>query len=253
MKEYFPEIRKIKYEGAGSDNPMAFKYYDPELVINGRTMKEHMRFSIAFWHTFQGTMTDPFGKGTALRPWDGISDPMELAKAKVDAAFEMFEKLGMPFFCFHDRDIAPEGEDLGETNRNLFTIVRYIKEKMDGSDTKLLWGTTNAFSHPRFVHGAATSCNADVFAYAAAQVKNAIDATMELDGENYVFWGGREGYETLLNTDMKLELENLARFFDMAVDYAKSSGFKGTFLINPSRRNRQSINMISMPSLLSHF
>ena len=233
MSEYFKKIPKIKYEGKGSDNPLAFKYYDPDLIINGKTLKEHLKFSVAFWHTFQGTMSDPFGPGTAIRPWDSITDPMELAHAKIDAAFEFFDKLQVPFFCFHDRDIAPEADTLKQTNKNLYKIAEYIKEKMNDSDVKLLWGTTNAFSHPRFVHGAATSCNADVFAYAAAQVKNAIDITKFLGGENYVFWGGREGYETLLNTDMKLELDNLGRFFEMAVDYAKRTGFSGQFLIEP--------------------
>ena len=196
-------------------------------------MKDHLKFAVAYWHTFQGTGVDPFGGGTAVRPWDNISDPMELAKAKVYANFEFCEKLGAPFFCFHDRDIAPEGSTLKETNKNLDEIVSLIKEMMKTSPVKLLWGTTNAFGNPRFVHGASTSPNADVFAFASAQVKKAMEITKELGGENYVFWGGREGYETLLNTDMKLELDNLARFLHMAVDYAKEIGFTGQFLIEP--------------------
>ena len=185
MKKYFSSIKKIKFEGKDSDNPLAFKYYDQDRVINGKTMKEHLRFSVAFWHTFQAELSDPFGKETAIRPWSDVTNEMELAMTKVDAAFELFEKLGVPFFCFHDRDIAPEGDTLKESNANLQKVVKYLKERMGSSDTKLLWGTTNAFTNPRFVHGAATSCNADVFAYAASQVKNAIDATKELGGENY--------------------------------------------------------------------
>lgn len=233
MSEFFKNVPKIKYEGKNSDNPLAFKYYNPEEVIEGKTMKEYLRFAVAYWHTYQGTGGDPFGPGTALRPWDGISDSMELAKAKMKANFEFCEKLGVPFFCFHDRDIAPEGSSLKETNKNLDVIVSLVKDLMKTSDLKLLWGTANAFSNPRYVHGASTSSNADVFAFAAAQVKKAMEVTMELGGENYVFWGGREGYETLLNTDMKLELDNMGRFLGMAVEYAKEIGFKGQFLIEP--------------------
>ncbi|WP_094546057.1 xylose isomerase [Petroclostridium xylanilyticum] len=233
MREFFKDIPKIQYEGKDSKNPLAFKYYNPDEVVGDKTMKEHLRFSMAFWHTFTGTGSDPFGTGTMLRPWENTSNAMELAKARVRAAFEFNEKLGMPFFCFHDRDIAPEGNTLAETNKNLDEIVSLIKELMQQSNIKLLWGTANLFSNPRFVHGAATSCNANVFAYAAAQVKKAMEVTKELGGENYVFWGGREGYETLLNTDMGLELDNLARFFHMAVDYAKEIGFTGQFLIEP--------------------
>ena len=233
MTAYFKNIDKIKYEGKDSDNLLAFKYYNADEKIGGKTMKEHLRFAVAYWHTYQGAGADPFGPGTAVRPWDGIQDPMELAKAKVAANFELCEKLGVPFFCFHDRDIAPEAGTLRETNRNLDEIVALIKEHMKTSEVKLLWGTANAFSNPRYVHGASTSCNANVFAYAAAQVKKAMEVTKELGGQNYVFWGGREGYETLLNTDMKLELDNLARFLQMAVDYAKEIGFDGQFLIEP--------------------
>ena len=233
MNKYFKEISDIKYEGKESENPLAFKYYNPDEVIGNKRMKEHLRFSMAYWHTFTGTGVDLFGMGTMLRPWDSISAPMELAKGRVEAAFEFMSKLGLPFFCFHDRDIAPEGDSLSETNKNLYEIVALIKEMMKKTGIKLLWGTANLFSNPRFVHGASTSCNADVFAYAAAQVKKAMEITKELDGENYVFWGGREGYETLLNTDMKLEMDNFARFLHMAVDYAKEIGFTGQFLIEP--------------------
>lgn len=233
MAEYFKEVQKIKFEGSGSDNPLAFKYYNPEEVVASKKMKDHLRFAVAYWHTFQATGTDPFGSGTAVRPWDNATDKMELARLKVEANFELCEKLSVPFFCFHDRDIAPEADTLKETNKRLDGIVALIKERMKNSSVKLLWGTTNAFSNPRFVHGASTSPNADVFAFAGAQVKKAMEITMELGGQNYVFWGGREGYETLLNTDLKLELDNMARFLGMAVDYAKEIGFMGQFLIEP--------------------
>jgi xylose isomerase len=234
MAEIFKGIGKIKYEGKGSDNPLAFKYYNPDELVAGKRMEDHLRFAVAYWHTFQGTGTDPFGPvGTAVRPWDGVTDKMELAKRKVEACFEFCEKLGIPFFCFHDRDIAPEADTLRETNKRLDEIVAVIKDRMKTSSVKLLWGTTNAFGHPRFTHGASTSPHADVFAYAASQVKKAMEITLELGGQNYVFWGGREGYETLLNTDMKLELDNLARFLRMAVDYAKEIGFDGQLLIEP--------------------
>ena len=233
MSKFFKGISKIQYEGAGSDNPLAFRYYNPEEVIDGKTMKDHLRFAVAYWHTFQARGADQFGVGTAIRPWDNITDEMDLAIAKVDANFEFCEKLGVPFFCFHDRDIAPEGQTLSETNNRIDKVVKKIKDRMKGSDVKLLWGTTNAFSHPRFVHGASTSCQADVFAYAASQVKKAMEVTKELNGQNYVFWGGREGYETLLNTDMKLELDNFARFLSMAASYAKEIGFTGQLLIEP--------------------
>lgn len=233
MATYFDTVGKVAYEGAGSDNPLAFKYYNPDELVNGKSMKDHLRFAVAYWHTFQGRGGDPFGPGTAVRSWDNISDPMDLAMAKVEANFEFCEKLGVPFFCFHDRDISPEADTLAETNKRLDKVVAAIKDRMKSSDVKLLWGTTNAFSNPRFVHGASTSPNADVFAYAAAQVKKAMEVTLELGGQNYVFWGGREGYETLLNTNMKLETENLARFLHMAVAYAAEIGFKGQLLIEP--------------------
>lgn len=229
---YFESVNKVSYEGKDSKNPLAFKYYNPEEVVGGKTMKEQLRFSAAYWHTFTADGTDPFGAATMQRSWNKY-DGMDLAKARVEAAFQLFEKLGVPFFAFHDRDIAPEGNTLKETNENLDVIVSMIKEYMNTSNVKLLWNTANMFTNPRFVHGAATSCNADVFAYAAAQVKKGLETAKELGAENYVFWGGREGYETLLNTNLKLELDNLARFMHMAVDYAKEIGFKGQFLIEP--------------------
>ena len=229
---YFENINKIKYEGPKSDNPFAFKFYNPEEKVGGKTMEDILRFSVAYWHTFTEDLSDPFGTGTAIRPWDKYTG-MDLAKARVEAAFEFFEKLNVPYFAFHDVDIAPEGDTLRETNKNLDEIVAMIKDYMKDSKTKLLWNTVNNFTHPRFVHGAASSNNADVFAYAAAKVKKGLEVGKELGAENYVFWGGREGYETLLNTDMKLELDNLARFFHMAKDYAKEIGFDGQFLIEP--------------------
>ncbi|MBP7175417.1 MAG: xylose isomerase [Thermoclostridium sp.] len=234
MSEYFKNVSKIPYEGAQSDNPLAFKYYNADEKIGGKTLKEHLRYAVAYWHTFQARGGDPFGTdGSAIRPWDNITDKMDLAKAKVEANFEFCEKLGVPFFCFHDRDIAPEADTLKETNARLDIIVAAIKDRMKNSDVKLLWGTTNAFGNRRFTHGASTSNHASVFAYAAAQVKKAMEITKELGGQNYVFWGGREGYETLLNTDMKLELDNLGRFLRMAVDYKKEIGFDGQLLIEP--------------------
>ncbi|PRS27783.1 xylose isomerase [Bacillus sp. RJGP41] len=229
---YFESVNKVSYEGKDSKNPLAFKYYNPEEVVGGKTMKEQLRFSVAYWHTFTADGTDPFGAATMQRSWNKY-DGMDLAKARVEAAFQLFEKLGVPFFAFHDRDIAPEGNTLKETNENLDVIVSMIKEYMKTSNVKLLWNTANMFTNPRFVHGAATSCNADVFAFAAAQVKKGLETAKELGAENYVFWGGREGYETLLNTNLKLELDNLARFMHMAVDYAKEIQFKGQFLIEP--------------------
>ncbi|MCF3942877.1 xylose isomerase [Oceanobacillus alkalisoli] len=229
---YFKNINTITYEGPKSTNPYAFKFYNPEEEINGKTMEEHLRFGIAYWHTFTEDLSDPFGAGTAIRPWDKYKG-MDLAKARVEAAFEFFEKINAPFFAFHDVDIAPEGDSLKESNENLDTIVAMIKDYMKDSKTKLLWNTVNNFSHPRFVHGAGSSNNADVFAYAAAKVKKGLEVGKELGAENYVFWGGREGYETLLNTDMKVEMDNLGRLFHMAKDYAKEIDFDAQFLIEP--------------------
>ena len=233
MDEVFMGIPKIPYEGRESRNPFAFKYYNPIEMIGDKSMEEHLRFSVAIWHTFTGTGADPFGDGTIIRSWDKYSNRMDQAKARMTAAFEFMAKLSIPYFCFHDRDISPEGMTLAESNKNLQEMADYIKGLMKGSPVKVLWGTANLFSNPRYVHGAATSPNADVFAYAAAQVKKAMEVTQQLGGENYVFWGGREGYDTLLNTNMDLELDNLARFLHMAVDYAQEIGFKGQLLIEP--------------------
>lgn len=231
--EYFKNIGKINYEGADSTNPLAYKFYNADELVGDKTMEEHLRFAVAYWHTFTEDLSDPFGAGTAVRPWDKYSDPMDKAKARLDAAFEMFEKLNVPYFAFHDVDIAPEGNTLKETFENQDTIVALAKDYMKDSKVKLLWNTVNNFSHPRFVHGAASSNNADVFAYAAAKVKKGLEIGKELGSENYVFWGGREGYESLLNTNMQLELDNLGRFFHMANDYAKEIGYGGQFLIEP--------------------
>ena len=227
MSDLFPNVPKIPFEGPKSDNPLAFKHY--EAAKN----KDELRFAMAFWHTMTGGGRDPFGDATAERPWNSVSDPMEAAKMRMRGVFELTEKLSMPFFCFHDRDVAPEGATLRESNKNLDVIVALAKDLMKTSPTRMLWGTANLFSHPRFMHGAATSPEPKVFAYAAAQVKKAIEVTKELGGLNYVFWGGREGYETLLNTDMKMEQENMAKFLHMAVDHAKEIGFTGQFLIEP--------------------
>ena len=231
--EYFSGIDMIRYEGSESKNPLAFKYYNPEEVILGKTMKEQLRFAMSYWHTMTARGGDPFGSASMQRGWDSIEDPVERAKEQVHAAFEFMEKMQIPFFCFHDRDLVPEGKDLAQTNEWLDQVVVVIKEEMQRTGIKCLWGTTNAFGNPRFVHGAGTSCNATVFAYAAAQIKKAMEITMELGGENYVFWGGREGYETLLNTNTELELDNFARLLHMAVDYKKEIGFTGQFLIEP--------------------
>jgi xylose isomerase len=230
---YFPDVPKIAYEGPQSTNPLAFRHYDANAVVAGKPMKEHFRFAVAYWHTMRGMGGDPFGPGCAVRPWEDGSDSVDMALKRVEVMFEFLEKLGVEFYCFHDRDVAPEGANLRESNANLDRVVAALKQHQQKSGIKLLWGTANLFSNPRFVHGAATSCNADVFAYAAAQVKKCLEVTKELGGENYVFWGGREGYSTLLNTDMKRELDHLAKFFHMAYDYKKKIGFAGQFLIEP--------------------
>jgi len=232
-KEFFEGIGKIQYEGRGSDNPLAFKFYEENKVIGGKTMKEHFRFATAYWHTFCGTGADPFGPGTKAFPWDAKNDALGAAKDKMDAAFEFITKIGMPYYCFHDFDLIQEGATLRESTERLALITDYAQEKQKASGVKLLWGTANAFSNPRYMNGAATNPDFDIVAYAGAQVKNALDATIKLGGENYVFWGGREGYMSLLNTNMKKELEHLARFLHMAKDYARSQGFKGNFFIEP--------------------
>ncbi len=232
-KEFFPGIAKIQYEGPRSKNPLAFKHYNPDEAVEGKSMKEHLRFSVTYWHTIRGQLSDMFGSGTAVRPWEDGTNSMKMAETRARVAFEFLEKLGAPFYAFHDRDVAPEGRDLRETNRNLDAIVKVLKEEQQRTGVKLLWGTACLFAHPRFVHGAATSCNADVFAYAAAQVKKAIEVTHVLGGAGYVFWGGREGYSTLWNTDLKRELDHLGRFLHMAVDHRKAIGFNGQFYIEP--------------------
>jgi len=231
--DFFPNIGSILFEGSHSRNPLAFKHYAPNEKVEGKPMSQHLRFAVCYWHTMRNTLSDPFGQGTALRPWDDGSNSIENAQRRVRASFEFIEKLGAPFYCFHDRDVAPEGRTLAESNRNLDAVVTVLKEEQKRTGTKLLWGTANLFSHPRYVHGAATSCNADVFAFAAAQVKKAMEVTHELGGAGYVFWGGREGYSTLLNTNLKREREHLARFLHLAVDYKKQLGFKGQFYIEP--------------------
>ncbi|MEZ6058875.1 MAG: xylose isomerase [Planctomycetaceae bacterium] len=230
---YFPEIQKIQFEGPASRNPLAFHHYNPDEMVEGRSMADWLRFSVCYWHTFRGTGVDPFGAPTLNRPWDDGSDSLDNALKRVDVAFEFITKLGAPYYCFHDRDVSPEGSSLKETNAKFDKVAAKLKEAQQATGVKLLWGTANLFSHPRFLHGAATSPNADVFAFAAAQVKKAIEVTHELGGENYVFWGGREGYMNLYNTDMKRELDHLARFMHMAHNHAKSIGFTGQFLFEP--------------------
>ena len=232
MSDYFPDVPKIPYEGPKTRNPLAFRHYNPDELVEGQTMRDLLRFSVCYWHTFRGTGTDPFGSATLVRPWDDGSNSVENALKRVDVAFEFISKLGAPFYCFHDRDVAPEGDSLRESNRNLDAVAKKLQEKQQETGIRLLWGTANLFSNPRFMHGAATS-NADVFAYAAAQVKKAIEVTHALGGENYVFWGGREGYHNLYNTDMQRELDHLARFMHLAHDHAKSIGFDGQFLFEP--------------------
>ena len=232
MAEFFPDVNKIEYEGADSRNPLAFKHYDAAEVVEGKSMAEHLRFGVAYWHTMRGGGADPFGPGTALRPWEGADDVAN-AQNRARVFFEFLEKLGAPFYCFHDRDVAPEGASLAESNANLDAVAAVLKEEQARTGKRLLWGTANLFSNPRYMHGAATSCNADAFAFAAAQVKKMLEVTKDLDGAGYVFWGGREGYQNWLNTDMHRELDHLAAFMHMAVDYAKEIGFTGQFMFEP--------------------
>lgn len=231
-KPYFKNVGQIKYEGPKTDNPLAFRYYDADQVVAGKTMSEHFRFAVAYWHTLCGTGGDPFGPGTKHFPWANAANPIQNAKDKMDAAFEFITKIGI-YYCFHDFDLVQEGPTLKESERRLTKITDYALEKQKASGVKLLWGTANLFSNPRYMNGAATNPDFEVVAYAGAQVKNALDATMKLGGENYVFWGGREGYSSLLNTNMKKELDHMARFLHMAKDYARKQGFKGTFFIEP--------------------
>lgn len=233
MKTYFPGVQPVRYEGADSKNPLSFKFYNPEEIVEGRSMREHLRFSVAFWHTLKGDGGDPFGLPTQSRPWDAAADPMRRAEDALRAAFEFCSRLGLDFYCFHDRDIAPEADTLRETNARLDRMLALALRLQSDTGIRLLWNTANLFSHPRYAHGAATSPDAGVFAYAAAQVKKMLEAAVELGASNYVFWGGREGYQNLLNTDMKRELDQLAAFLRMAVDYAREIGFEGQFLIEP--------------------
>ncbi len=232
-KEYFTGIDKIQYEGPESDNPLAFRYYDEDRIVAGKTMKEHFKFAVAYWHSFCNTFDDPFGVGTRSMPWDQAGDPKERAREKMDAAFEFISKIGIPYFCFHDFDLIDEGHNWAASTERLEWITDYAQKKMEASGIKLLWGTANLFSHPRYMNGAATNPDFHVVACAGAQVRNALDATIKLNGENYVFWGGREGYLSLLNTNMKKEIDHLGRFFHMARDYARKQGFKGNFFIEP--------------------
>ncbi|MEC9080130.1 MAG: xylose isomerase [Verrucomicrobiota bacterium] len=230
---YFPKIKKIRYEGPDSKNPLAFKWYNEDEVVEGKTMKDHLRFSVVYWHTFRNPLSDPFGVGTAFRPWDDGSESVKNAQKRVKVAFEFMEKLGVPYYAFHDRDVAPEGKSSSASNKNLDAVAKVLKAEQQRTGIKLLWGTACLFANPRYMHGAATSCNADAFAYAAAQVKKAIEVTHKLGGEGYVFWGGREGYSTLWNTNIKRELDHLGAFLHMAVDHKKKIGFKGQLYIEP--------------------
>ena len=232
-KEYFPGIGKIRFEGKESKNPLAFRFYDENKMISGKTLKEHLRFSMAYWHTLCGTGGDPFGPGTKKFPWDSEKEAQARATEKMDAAFEFMTKIGIPFYCFHDYDLVDEGSSIPESEKRLASMVEYAAAKQKASGVKLLWGTANVFSNPRYMNGAATNPDFNVITWAGTQVKNAIDATIALGGQNYVFWGGREGYMTLLNTNMKKEVEHLGRFLSMARDYGRKQGFKGTFLIEP--------------------
>ncbi|WP_420459965.1 xylose isomerase [Neolewinella sp.] len=234
MASYFDQIPTIQYEGPESDNPLAFKYYQKDKTVAGKTMAEHFKFAMAWWHTLRNTGGDPFGPGTADYPWLGGDDPVQEARNAVDAGFEILEKLGLDYFCFHDVDLLDEaGADLNTYAKRLDQVSDYVKEKMGATGKKVLWGTANLFSHPRYMNGASTNPDFRVVAYAGAQLKNAIDTTIKLGGKNYVFWGGREGYMSLLNTDLKREVDHLARFLTMARDYARGQGFTGTFFIEP--------------------
>lgn len=232
-REYFKGIGRIAYEGPDSKNPLAYKYYDEKKVIAGKSMKDHLRFAVCYWHTFCGAGGDPFGPGTKPFPWAESRDPMQQAFDKADAAFEFISKMNVSFYCFHDRDASPEGDSVDKSEKNLKSVTAYLKEKQQKSGIQLLWGTANLFSHPRYMNGASTNPDFNVLAHGAAQVKAALEATVELGGNGYVFWGGREGYSTLLNTNMKRELEHMGRFLTLARDYGRKIGFKGTFYIEP--------------------
>lgn len=233
LTPYFQHLPDIVYEGPESDNPLAYKYYNPQEKIGGKTMADWLRFAVCYWHTFCGNGGDPFGAGTIVRPWEEGREGLDLALHKAEVVFDFIAKLGLNFYCFHDRDVAPEGRSVAQTNKHLWAVAKRFKQLQKATGIRLLWGTANMFSHPRFNQGASTTPNADVFAYCANSVKEMLDVTLFLGGENYVFWGGREGYNSLLNTDMGRELKHLARFLRMAVDYAKEIGFTGQFLIEP--------------------
>jgi xylose isomerase len=262
-KSFFPGISRIKYEGPDSKNPLAFKHYNPDELVEGKTMKEHLRFAVVYWHTMRGTGADMFGWGTAQRLWQTGEGTVRDAIQRARAMFEFVEKLGAPFYCWHDRDVAPHGRTLAESNRNFDAVAKELKKLQKDTGIRLLWGTAQNFVHPRYMHGAATSCSADVFCFAAAQVKKALEWTHELDGEGYVFWGGREGYSTLLNTDLKREMDHLGAFMRMAVDYKKKLGFKGPFYIEPKPKEPTKhqydsdaaacLNFLREYDLLSHF
>ncbi len=259
----FPDVGRILFEGPASKNLLAFRYYDADEMVEGAAMRDQLRFSVVYWHTFRGQGADPFGPGTALRPWDDGSESIENAKNRARVAFEFIEKLGAPFYTFHDRDVAPEGSSLAETNKNLDAVVDVLEEEQQRTGIKLLWGTANLFSNPRYMHGAATSPNCEAFAFAAAQVKKAIEVTYRLGGEGYTLWGGREGYQNLWNTDMARELDHLAQFLHMAIDYAKEIGFTGQFYIEPKPKEPTKhqydsdaaacLNFLRQYDLLDHF
>ena len=232
-REYFKGIGQISYEGKESDNPLAFKYYDPGRMVAGKSMRDHFKFAVAYWHSFCGTGGDPFGPGTKQFPWDVATDPIRSAEDKADAAFEFMTKMGFGYYCFHDFDLVAEGGSLVESEKRIQHMVEYLKKKQEASGVRLLWGTANLFSHPRYMNGAASNPDFNVVARAGAQLKIALDATIALGGENYVFWGGREGYMSLLNTQMKKEQDHIGRFLNMARDYARGQGFRGTFFIEP--------------------
>lgn len=260
---FFPDIPNIKFEGSKSKNPFAFKHYNPDELVEGKTMRDHMRFAAAYWHVMRNGLSDPFGGATALMPWDDQSDSIDNALKRADVFFEFLDKTGIDYYCFHDRDIAPELNDLAKSNAALEKVTAHLKGLQQAHGKKLLWGTACLFAHPRYAQGAGTSPSADVFAYGAAQVKAAMDATLALGGEGYTFWGGREGYATLLNTDMKRELDHLAALLHMAVDYAKKIGFTGQFYIEPKPREPSThqydsdsaacLNFLREYGLMGHF
>lgn len=262
-KSFFPHIGPIRYEGADSKNPLAFKHYNPAEQVEGKTMQDHLRFAVVYWHTMRGSGADMFGWGTAQRPWQTGEGTVKEAVRRAHAMFEFTAKLGAPFYCWHDRDVAPHGRTLSESNRNFDAVAKELKKLQGDTGIRLLWGTAQNFVHPRYLHGAATSCHADVFCFAAAQVKKALEWTHELGGQGYVFWGGREGYSTLLNTDLRREMDHLGRFMHMAVDYKKKLGFKGPFFIEPkpkepTRHQYDSdaaacLNFLREYGLLEHF